>query len=101
VEAIAKKCQVLSYEEYEQTEPGQNVYFSRSQFDKKDQQLQPPIEKWPRSCICLKPLNPDKPYIFCDACKEWYHMECMRITQQEADVQDEYTCLKCQKAQIE
>jgi len=36
-------------------------------------------------------------YVGCDRCQDWFHCECVGITQQEADALDSYICPNCQK----
>lgn len=36
-------------------------------------------------------------YVGCDRCQDWFHCECVGITQEEADALDSYICPNCQK----
>lgn len=34
-------------------------------------------------------------YIGCDLCTNWYHGECVGITEKEAKKMDDYVCVEC------
>lgn len=38
-------------------------------------------------------------YIGCDLCTNWYHGECVGITEKEALKMDDYICAECKRAQ--
>ncbi len=38
-------------------------------------------------------------YIGCDLCSNWYHGECVGITEKEAKKMDDYICSECKRAQ--
>lgn len=38
-------------------------------------------------------------YIGCDLCSNWYHGECVGITEKEAKNMDDYICMECKRAQ--
>lgn len=59
--------------------------------------MNPVIEEWEKHCLCLTPLNPDKKYIQCDICNKWFHLDCVKLTQEEADQLDSYSCSNCKK----
>jgi MinD superfamily P-loop ATPase len=35
--------------------------------------------------------------IRCDECKEWYHGDCVRITQEEAKAMGDFVCSGCHR----
>uniref|UniRef100_A0A671PHD3 Nucleosome-remodeling factor subunit BPTF-like n=1 Tax=Sinocyclocheilus anshuiensis TaxID=1608454 RepID=A0A671PHD3_9TELE len=41
-------------------------------------------------CICKTPYDESKFYIGCDLCSNWYHGECVGITEKEAKKMDDY-----------
>ncbi|OTF78682.1 hypothetical protein BLA29_012016 [Euroglyphus maynei] len=43
-------------------------------------------------CLC-RSSRTDKFMIMCDKCNEWFHGECVKITQSEAKKMKEYFCL--------
>jgi COMPASS component SPP1 len=42
-------------------------------------------------CVCQKPYTGEF-IIRCDECKEWYHGDCVRITQEEAKAMGDFQC---------
>ncbi|XP_028636486.1 nucleosome-remodeling factor subunit BPTF isoform X5 [Grammomys surdaster] len=50
-------------------------------------------------CICRTPYDESKFYIGCDLCTNWYHGECVGITEKEAKKMDVYICNDCKRAQ--
>ncbi|KAL4648020.1 nucleosome-remodeling factor subunit BPTF [Arapaima gigas] len=50
-------------------------------------------------CICKTPYDESKFYIGCDLCTNWYHGECVDITEKEAKKMDDYICNECKRAQ--
>lgn len=38
-------------------------------------------------------------YIGCDLCTNWYHGECVGITEKKAKKMDDYICVECKKGQ--
>ncbi|XP_035311376.1 nucleosome-remodeling factor subunit BPTF isoform X5 [Cricetulus griseus] len=50
-------------------------------------------------CICKTPYDESKFYIGCDLCTNWYHGECVGITEKEAKKMDVYICNDCKRAQ--
>ena len=46
--------------------------------------INPPFDKWEKHCICQKPFNPDLPYICCDKCEKWFHLECLKVSLENA-----------------
>ncbi|KAF4080090.1 hypothetical protein AMELA_G00166420 [Ameiurus melas] len=50
-------------------------------------------------CICKTPYDETKFYIGCDLCTNWYHGDCVGITEKEAKKMDDYICAECKQAQ--
>ncbi|XP_062874525.1 nucleosome-remodeling factor subunit BPTF isoform X2 [Trichomycterus rosablanca] len=50
-------------------------------------------------CVCKTPYDESKFYIGCDLCSNWYHGECVGITEKEAKKMDDYICMECKSAQ--
>uniref|UniRef100_A0A8C5F9H7 Bromodomain PHD finger transcription factor n=1 Tax=Gadus morhua TaxID=8049 RepID=A0A8C5F9H7_GADMO len=50
-------------------------------------------------CVCKTPYDESKFYIGCDLCTNWYHGECVGITEKEAKKMDDYICAECKRAQ--
>ena len=55
VDAIQSKVLVLSYENYEQYEFKDAVYFTRAFYNTKSEEFLPEVSKWPKVCYCKKP----------------------------------------------
>lgn len=41
--------------------------------------------------------RPFRFYIGCDLCTNWYHGECVGITEKEAKKMDDYVCVECRR----
>ncbi|XP_060724657.1 nucleosome-remodeling factor subunit BPTF-like isoform X2 [Tachysurus vachellii] len=50
-------------------------------------------------CICKTPYDETKFYIGCDLCTNWYHGDCVGITEKEAKKMDDYICAECKQVQ--
>uniref|UniRef100_A0A158R694 SMB domain-containing protein n=1 Tax=Syphacia muris TaxID=451379 RepID=A0A158R694_9BILA len=46
-------------------------------------------------CICRTPYDDSQFYVGCDRCEGWYHLQCVGITQAEAEAMKEYICPNC------
>ncbi|CAB3988493.1 Chromatin modification-related YNG2 [Paramuricea clavata] len=48
-------------------------------------------------CICQEPESPDDErfMVCCDGCDNWFHGECVNITEEEAELLPEYFCCYC------
>ncbi|KAI8983104.1 hypothetical protein BDB01DRAFT_743993 [Pilobolus umbonatus] len=49
-------------------------------------------------CICRQPYNSTRFMIACDQCDEWFHGECIDISEKESEFVDSYFCEKCSEA---
>ena len=96
IESILNKCNVYSYEEYDNiADPPDLTFFTRANYEIHTEQLQPKFEEWKKGCICQKPLNPDQLYIKCDKCNGWYHAKCCGIDEKESDKINNFICPNC------
>ncbi|KAE8577384.1 hypothetical protein XENTR_v10004559 [Xenopus tropicalis] len=50
-------------------------------------------------CICKTPYDESKFYIGCELCGNWFHGECVGITEKEAKKVDVYICNDCKRPQ--
>uniref|UniRef100_A0A665VLW8 Bromodomain PHD finger transcription factor n=1 Tax=Echeneis naucrates TaxID=173247 RepID=A0A665VLW8_ECHNA len=50
-------------------------------------------------CLCKTPYDETKFYIGCDLCTNWYHGDCVGITEKEAKKMDDYICVECKRGQ--
>ncbi|KAM3923213.1 nucleosome-remodeling factor subunit BPTF [Leptodactylus fuscus] len=66
------------------------IISSTSKDNKKDNKLY---------CICKTPYDESKFYIGCELCANWYHGECVGITETEAKKVDVYICNECKRSQ--
>uniref|UniRef100_UPI00358E9432 nucleosome-remodeling factor subunit BPTF isoform X2 n=1 Tax=Myxine glutinosa TaxID=7769 RepID=UPI00358E9432 len=50
-------------------------------------------------CICKTTYDPSRFYIGCDLCTNWFHGDCVGVTDRDAEAMDEYVCDECRHAQ--
>ena len=67
----------------------------RAKYDIAKNKLEPPIEKWQKHCLCQKPLNPDHLVIQCENCNRWYHPNCIKLTDEQAEKMENFKCTEC------
>ncbi|MCO5579895.1 hypothetical protein L7F22_033760 [Adiantum nelumboides] len=46
-------------------------------------------------CKCEMPYNPDDLMVQCDACKDWFHPECLKMSSKTVKKLDHYFCPDC------
>ncbi|CAK63928.1 unnamed protein product (macronuclear) [Paramecium tetraurelia] len=93
-QTIIDKCNIVTCKEYaELNEIESNVYFNRLSWDLEKSKFRG-YDKLQKFCLCHQPLNPDRKYIQCDSCKEWYHFECVGIRQEKMG-SGHYFCSIC------
>ena len=96
IETVIGKCEVYTYEEYENlSEHTEKTFFSRASYDPLSQLLNPKIEEWKSGCVCGCPLNPDQLYIKCDGCNGWFHPKCCGVEDSKAESLNEFFCPLC------
>ncbi|GIY55557.1 nucleosome-remodeling factor subunit NURF301 [Caerostris extrusa] len=49
-------------------------------------------------CICKKPYDSKRFMIGCDMCSNWFHVECIGLTEVKAKSMSKYVCNDCKKA---
>lgn len=73
----------MSFSSYEKNidSPEERLFFMRANYNTKNEKFNPPPNDWEKICICNLPSNPELPYIYCDGCDKWFHMTCVRMTE--------------------
>ena len=96
IESILNKCNVYTYEEYDNiTDPPDLTFFFFFNYEIHTELLHPKFEDWKKGCICQKPLNPDQLYIKCDKCNGWFHPKCCGIDEKESNQINNFICPNC------
>ncbi|XP_002092980.3 nucleosome-remodeling factor subunit NURF301 isoform X2 [Drosophila yakuba] len=49
-------------------------------------------------CICRTPYDDTKFYVGCDLCSNWFHGDCVSITEEASKKLSEFICLDCKRA---
>lgn len=49
-------------------------------------------------CICRTPYDETKFYVGCDLCNNWFHGECVDITEESSKTMSEFICTECKHA---
>lgn len=50
-------------------------------------------------CFCETPYNPDRPMVECDACKNWFHLDCIGLRKDSPELvagSEGYVCANCE-----
>lgn len=71
------------------------MIFFRANYNHITHEITPEIEKWPKICICERPMNPEFAYILCEICNKWYHIRCMELEQNAAETIEAFQCKSC------
>jgi hypothetical protein len=67
-----------------------DIYFSRSRLE--NEKLIPSALEWKRTCYCDAPENPDRPYVMCEKCENWFHLDCISGLNTK---EDSFVCSGC------
>ncbi|KAG0172417.1 hypothetical protein DFQ30_010485 [Apophysomyces sp. BC1015] len=51
-------------------------------------------------CICRKPYDAPRFMIACDRCDQWFHGECIGISEKQGEFIDVYFCFECVKGKL-
>ena len=98
IESIINKCNVYTYEEYDNiSDPSEFTFFTRANYEIHTEMLNPKFDDWKKGCICKKPLNPDQLYIKCDKCNGWFHPKCCGIDEKDSNKINNFICPNCKK----
>lgn len=63
--------------------------------------VQPPhrgLRKEKVYCICRTPYDETKFYVGCDLCNNWFHGDCVGITEESSKTMTEFVCNECKQA---
>lgn len=52
-------------------------------------------------CICKRPYDVPRFMIACDKCDQWFHGECIQISEKQGEFIDLYFCENCAKSKYE
>ncbi|CAD8195693.1 unnamed protein product [Paramecium pentaurelia] len=93
-ETVIHSCQIFTCKEYVNLDEIEStIYFNRLSWDMEKKQFQG-LEKLQKFCLCQQPVNPDRKYIQCDSCHQWYHLECVGLKEEELN-DSEFFCKLC------
>ncbi|KAK5645407.1 hypothetical protein RI129_006707 [Pyrocoelia pectoralis] len=58
----------------------------------------PKIRKEKLYCICRTPYDETRFYVGCDLCNNWFHGDCVGITEESSKTMTEFLCTECRHA---
>ncbi|CAK1552071.1 unnamed protein product [Leptosia nina] len=50
-------------------------------------------------CICQTPYDNTKFYVGCEHCNNWFHGDCVGVTEEMSKTMEEYVCSECRRAE--
>lgn len=56
------------------------------------------VKKEKLYCICRTPYDETKFYVGCDLCSNWFHGDCVGITEESSRTLSEFVCSECKRA---
>lgn len=58
-----------------------------------------PAKKEKLLCICRTPYDNTKFYVGCEHCSNWFHGDCVGVTEEMSKTMEEYVCSDCRRAE--
>ncbi|XP_063359454.1 nucleosome-remodeling factor subunit NURF301 [Cydia amplana] len=58
-----------------------------------------PVKKEKLLCICRTPYDNTKFYVGCEHCSNWFHGDCVGVTEEMSKTMEEYVCPDCRRAE--
>ncbi|BGO98926.1 COMPASS (complex proteins associated with Set1p) component [Rhodotorula toruloides] len=52
-------------------------------------------------CVCKELYDPERLMIACDKCEEWYHVDCVGISEDSVELVDLFICPKCSATSLD
>ncbi|KAJ8297346.1 Set1 complex component spp1 [Rhodotorula toruloides] len=52
-------------------------------------------------CVCKELYDPERLMIACDKCEEWYHVDCVGISEDSVELVDVFICPKCSATSLD
>eukprot|EP00475_Leptophrys_vorax_P025791 TRINITY_DN36060_c1_g1_i2.p1 TRINITY_DN36060_c1_g1~~TRINITY_DN36060_c1_g1_i2.p1 ORF type:complete len:203 (-),score=6.84 TRINITY_DN36060_c1_g1_i2:340-948(-) len=94
MDAVEGVCRVHSFKNYVKlgaVEP--DDYFYRFEYKAATGTFKP--DHVAVYCVCEMPYNPDDLMVQCEACKDWFHPNCIHLTPEQVKRMTNFTCEKC------
>lgn len=89
-----KKLRKIAYDHYDHLQEHKTKARKLQQvMDLKYRQLADYLARCPRNCVCKGPDT--GAMVYCDGCKNWFHLACVKLTEEEAQALPRYDCLMC------
>ncbi|MCO5552243.1 hypothetical protein L7F22_005755 [Adiantum nelumboides] len=93
-DTIEGKCTVHTFRNYTKLDSvGNDDYFCRFEYKAASGSFSP--DRVAVYCKCEMPYNPDDLMVQCDACKDWFHPECLKMSSKIVKKLDHYFCPDC------
>ncbi|KAJ7570422.1 hypothetical protein O6H91_01G119500 [Diphasiastrum complanatum] len=93
-DTIEGKCVVHTFKNYIKLETvGAEDYFCRFEYQAISGGFIP--DRVAVYCMCEMPYNPDDVMVQCEACKDWFHPMCMRLSIEQVENMETFYCPDC------
>eukprot|EP00249_Psilotum_nudum_P018003 c26594_g1_i3 orf=466-1116(+) len=93
-DTVEGKCTVHTFKNYTKLESvGSDDYFCRFEYKAATGGFTP--DRVAVYCKCEMPYNPDDLMVQCEACKDWFHPQCMSLSPEQVKKMDHFYCPDC------
>ena len=90
------KTKIVTLQAYFDNPDEHNLLFSQAEYNTKRDKIIPALSGRAKICFCQTIENPDFNYIMCELCKNWFHYQCVGISDtNNEDLSMNFYCKNC------